>query len=150
MSRILRRLLFVVIVLLLTIPASAQPIVNTRVPVCSGSDFTAIADALADFATAYSDVNARLNAPSPDFDVILARADRLQREWWRDTVPELPPCAISAEITPIIGQMVDELLVTLLYMDANLMSFAEDHLVVYTDAAAAFSAYVAEVMALVD
>ena len=120
--------IFALILLGTPVVSIAQGGITETIPSCTSADMVAMADLLPEYVNRYAELSTRLQtAEVTDLDELLDSAHDLQVLWWAEGVPQMPRCALSIEATGKIGQLVDEMLISLLLLDANHLDLVEIH-----------------------
>ena len=127
MKRITVIVFFMIAILVVSGSAIGQDVAD-QIPVCTDNEITLTANVLSVQLTVFNEILVVIgeadNSKLPD---LITDAEALQNQWWGTDFEGIPHCGFSVQIASQYGHALDELLITLLFVDADMNAQANTH-----------------------
>lgn len=126
-SRFLSVLVLLAVVLGLVSSISAQG-ESGGLPPCSDDEMASIAATFLEFGTGFADLGERIqSATEAELPDLTAELNDFQVRWWGEVVPTIPNCSPAADLSLLMGRVVDDSLIALALTQAGYDDLAASH-----------------------
>ena len=102
--------------------------VTDQIPACTDKEITLTAGVLSDQLAVFNDILVIIGEANDEkLPDLIADTEALQNQWWETDFEGIPQCGFSVQIASQYGHALDELLITLLFVEADMNAQANIH-----------------------